>query len=239
MIVLGVSGWKGSGKDTVANYLVAEHGYKRMAFADVLKEMVAEQYNINVEMTHIPELKESPLLHLPVESRDMFSKLIHEFMAMEFRTKEGETPTVVSTSNGVTMGRIDRDGGDEVEFKPVYWTPRALCILEGSIKRAVSSSYWVQRVINQIETMSKKDNDLRIVISDMRYRSEVDQLREAFGNNLVTCRIKRFSSSPSNDPSERDLDDSELDFNVPNFGYIEDLYKEVDDMVSVSKGFVG
>ena len=32
--VVAISGWKGSGKDTVANRLIAKFGYQRIGFAD-------------------------------------------------------------------------------------------------------------------------------------------------------------------------------------------------------------
>lgn len=40
MIVLGLTGAAGAGKDTVAEYLAEEHGFTRLAFADDLKDML-------------------------------------------------------------------------------------------------------------------------------------------------------------------------------------------------------
>jgi hypothetical protein len=40
MIVVGVSGYKGAGKDAVADILVRDHGFTKMAFADPLKRMI-------------------------------------------------------------------------------------------------------------------------------------------------------------------------------------------------------
>jgi len=38
--IVGVSGYARSGKSTVADFLIAEHNYKRFKFADVLKDML-------------------------------------------------------------------------------------------------------------------------------------------------------------------------------------------------------
>ena len=39
--IIGIAGLIGSGKDTVANHLINEHGFKRIKFADKLKDGVA------------------------------------------------------------------------------------------------------------------------------------------------------------------------------------------------------
>jgi adenylate kinase family enzyme len=52
MVVLLLSGWSTSGKDTVASLLQEYYGFQRYAFADVLKEMVAEEFIFPVEWAH-------------------------------------------------------------------------------------------------------------------------------------------------------------------------------------------
>ncbi len=47
--LIGVTGFKRSGKDTFAKVLVDKIGYKRLAFADALKKEVAEFLGIPVE----------------------------------------------------------------------------------------------------------------------------------------------------------------------------------------------
>ena len=37
-MIIGLSGKAGAGKDTIANYLVEHHGYKKVAFADKIRE---------------------------------------------------------------------------------------------------------------------------------------------------------------------------------------------------------
>jgi len=227
MIVIGVSGWKGSGKDTMADYLIKDYGYKRLAFADVLKRMTAEQYNFNLKMCHDTALKEQPLIQYPVETKDNFSAMIHKFMIKEFRSKDGRVPVSILNDGQGFFAEGER-------YSPIYWTPRALLILEGSIKRSVNTEYWVQNVVNYIQNNS--DRHSKYIITDLRYKSEVGQLDHAFHNKFITCRIKRDSDSPSNDPSERDLDDFPMDYVLSNYGSLEDFYENVDDVVSVIEG---
>ena len=48
-MLIGITGCKGVGKDTAAQWLVEEQGYTRLAFADKLKEAVAVLFGIPVE----------------------------------------------------------------------------------------------------------------------------------------------------------------------------------------------
>lgn len=43
-MIIGITGRKGSGKDTVANYLVENHGYTRYGFADPLKKGIQQMF---------------------------------------------------------------------------------------------------------------------------------------------------------------------------------------------------
>lgn len=212
MKVIAISGWKRSGKDTVAEYLIKEHGFTRFGFADTLKDMVAEQYGIPRSHCDDPNFKEEPILTMPVQTKDKFGETIHNFMRGEFRPG-------------------DMSGGDS----PLFWTPRALCILEGSVKRSARTDYWVKKVVDNIYKVDGEkvanNQEVYAVISDLRYRSELGQLREAFGSDLITVRINRFEDCPSTDPSERDLDNAEFDVVLSNTGTLEELYEKVNNQL--------
>jgi len=193
--VIAISGWKCSGKDTVADYLRggANGNYHRLGFADALKDMVANMYGMDRRWCDDRKFKEHPLAGMPVETKDAFGEMIHEFMKKEF-----------ASVNGVP-----------------HWTPRALCILEGSVKRAAASEYWVEQVIQVARRYDK------VVIPDLRYRSEVSQLEEAFGADLTTVRVNRYDVITSSDPSEHDLDDHEFDVVIDNTGSLARLYETI------------
>ena len=58
--ILLLSGYARSGKDSVANLLEEEYGYRRFAFADALKEMVSTQTGISVDRFHSIQ-KDTPI----------------------------------------------------------------------------------------------------------------------------------------------------------------------------------
>ena len=43
-MIIGICGLIGSGKDTIADFLVKEHNFKKLSFADKLKDSVAEMF---------------------------------------------------------------------------------------------------------------------------------------------------------------------------------------------------
>lgn len=233
MKVLAISGWKQGGKDTSAEYLIEKYGATRVSFADPLKDLAAAEYDIPREAFDKPELKEKPILTMPVNPQDAFSRMLNEFMFKEYRNKDGAQPTGFYYSDYGFTGTFENTGFDG---KPspgmtlhdvVYWTPRALAILKGSGNRAVRSDFWVA----QAAKLAKSRGGI-VVISDLRFKSEMTQLREAFGEDIVTIRVQRHDTSPSTDPSERDLDDAKFDYWIQNRGTKEDLYAQLNDIMN-------
>ena len=231
MNLLAISGWKQSGKDTLSDYLVAKHGAVRVSFADPLKDMAAKEYGISREDFDKSELKEQPILSMPVHPQDAFSGMLAEFMFKEFRTKAGLQPRGFRYVDGKFVRVIASAFSDGVALElQLYWTPRALAILKGSSNRAVRSNFWVSKAIE----LSKSKGGL-IVISDLRYKSEMAQMRKAFGQDMVTLRVQRYDTSPSTDPSERDLDDGVFDHQVSNRGTLQELYVQMEGILKTLK----
>ena len=231
MKVIAISGWKRSGKDTAANELINKHGYTRVAFADLLKDMVAKEYDIPRTHCDDPDYKEAPILHLPVTPKDAFTLNMANLLFNEFRTAGGQQAMEPYVDpSGTFLGVMGR------HVEQLYWTPRALCILKGSVNRAVRSDFWVQAAIFAIEDQMHHTPQINpdigdtFVISDLRYRSEVEQLRQAFGKNLVTVRVNRFDTVATTDPSERDLDNYNFDVTLENKGTIEEFVEKVNKL---------
>lgn len=228
MKVVLVSGWKGSGKDTLAENLINNHNFKRVAFADPLKDMVAEEYDIPRSHLDDRKYKETAILKYPINPQDSFSRQLSEMMIGEFRDTHGVAPVGFTYIDGQFYGKVEENG--ETLTVRVYHTPRSLAILKGSTNRFVTPSYWVERAVND---MKANPNGL-YVISDLRYKSEVGQVRNLIGpENTVTIRVNRFETTQSVDPSERDLDDYSFDHVISNRGSIEDLYRKSEEILKL------
>jgi hypothetical protein len=218
MKVVAISGWVKSGKDTAAAILISDYGFKRIAFADPLKNSVSEDFSISRESLDSQVEKELPILSMPVDPKDAFSKTISEFLVREFRTDDNKRCESFVYAGDTRFCGIHPDTNALVSL---YWTRRALCILEGSSKRTADPNFWVKKAI---ET-ARAQNIEYVVISDLRYKNELSALREALGPNdsMSSVRISRFETSPSTDPSERDLDDAEFDVHIHNKKTLEEF----------------
>ena len=195
--VVLLSGWAGSGKDTCGAILTEKKGYKRFAFADTLKQTIA-----------------SPLTGIPLQ--DFYDR----------DKKEAK----------IEIMRVDRGGANEALFLALfpllethwarvdgeyYWTPRALAVLAGIIGRGVDTNYWVKKTVGAI----KKDDCERVVITDVRFENEINEIKKAFSNcEVVVVRVNRFKENKYSDPSERSLD------NYPHFDLVIQNDKSVFDL---------
>jgi hypothetical protein len=80
-----LSGWSGSGKDTVGRILVEKYNFQRFAFADVLKEMVAVEFGFPVEWAHTEAGKQTVI---PETGKTVRQLLIQR--GQELRTEKGD-----------------------------------------------------------------------------------------------------------------------------------------------------
>lgn len=197
MNIILVSGYKGSGKDVLADYLWEDQDYHKMAFADILKSEVSKTYNIPIIDFYQRDTKDDPI---PNYSTDIIV--------------DAQAKRVLTLF--------------ESELKNKHWTPRALCILEASAKKAVNPHYYTNKVIENIMNGFSQN----IVIADWRFSAEYWKMKEHFGDDVITVRINRFDSVDSLDPSELELDDFDnFDYIIDNKGTVEDFYNNIDNLI--------
>jgi len=225
MKIIAFNGFKQSGKDSCVNYLKEKHNFKRISFADPLKDMVSSFFKIPRDWLDNPEYKEKSLKQYPIPATDDFTKMISEFMVREFKTINNfiSNPKYIRSENGILQTFTN-------SWENLYHSPRSLAILLGSSMRAGTSDFWVKKAIEQIKDLQELGHE-NIAISDLRYKSECKQLRDVFGEDLLTIRINRFDSSTSSDPSELDLIDYPHNFCIENKGTKEELFLSLENVL--------
>jgi dephospho-CoA kinase len=77
-MIIGFAGKKRSGKDTIANFLVENYGFKRFAFGDAVKEVSRHLFGLNEEQLY-GDNKEEIVEELGISPREIFQKLGTEF----------------------------------------------------------------------------------------------------------------------------------------------------------------
>lgn len=70
-MIIGLVGSKKSGKSTIAEYLVSNHGFHEISFADPLKKLVVELFDLTPEQVHTQNKKESVDPQLQVTPRQL------------------------------------------------------------------------------------------------------------------------------------------------------------------------
>ena len=65
--IILLSGYKGSGKDVVAEWLVTNRGYHQEAFATYAAQYCSQLYNIPYEYFREPIYKDTPITRKPIE----------------------------------------------------------------------------------------------------------------------------------------------------------------------------
>lgn len=65
-MIIGLNGFKGSGKDTVGAYLVEKHGFERLSFAAKLKESAAALFGIDPSLWEVLKNDISAVIEIEV-----------------------------------------------------------------------------------------------------------------------------------------------------------------------------
>ena len=64
-MLVGITGKAGCGKDTVGDYLVKSHGFKKISLADPIKRLVKDVFVLDEHTVYDRDAREQPLEHWP------------------------------------------------------------------------------------------------------------------------------------------------------------------------------
>ncbi len=190
-MLIGLAGPAGSGKDTIADHLVAKHGFVKMALADLLKRVARDVFAFSNEQLWGPsELRNAP---------------------------DKRYPRSHSWSRGacVCCGYTPQMPADSFEASapddpPCYLTPRFVLQIFGTeAGRGCYPTIWVERLLGLAQEVLKCGGrydaktgldapyDLAgqkpapppaVIISDVRFPNEIEAIKAAGGKMVRVIR---------------------------------------------------
>lgn len=204
--LIGIRGAKEAGKDTVAGML-AQCGYKRLAFADKLKGEVSEAFDVSIDYLNDRQSKEIPDTKLAlVNCKDA------DFLAQALAWVKSE---------------LGLDTDEQALRQPL--SPRWVAQKWGTeYRRSQDRNYWVNRVREDILQAPLHGIDA-ICFSDLRFLNEYAMTRD-WGGFVWRVRNRSAETAAAADshPSEHELDGTPVDVELQNHDYdYDDLFRQV------------
>lgn len=157
-IIIGLAGPAGSGKDTVADLLVAHHGYTKLAFADALRAEVCAAFRVPLSTLTERETKEHPLSALALKhcADDAFI----DRMVYVLRQTTGKYTTMDDLSTPRSPRQIMQWWGTDY-------------------RRAQNEAYWRDRMEDALYLLwHRSEQETPVAITDVRFPDEANILRE-------------------------------------------------------------
>lgn len=256
--ILGISGHAGSGKDTVADYLVQEYKFVRVAWADPIKRFA---YNVF--------LFSEKQLWGPSNYRDTVDPRYSHKAAWD--EAQGR---IESWGHEFCQGILGTDDVYAVEkaYKSlVHWffwlktthpklSPRVALQSMGTEwgREAVKDSLWVDALLRTTKTLLHEDGSTRtwaydpvvgifadqkagsvrgVVVSDVRFPNEVEAIKKDGGSIIRLSRPETDSLATSIGISDhasevQEFSADDFDFLVNNDGTLKELRSNIDLFMS-------
>lgn len=228
--ILGISGLAGAGKDTVADLLVNEFSFVKVAFADPIKRAAMDWWNFSEEQLWGPsEMRNKPDERYPIgwyeEPRPSFVPLHN---TTPHRERMYLTPRMALQQIGTEIARsLDEN----------VWLRYGLKVARQLLQRPAQLNY--KRTVGVVE--EKRETPIAgVVLSDARFANELVHIGEE-GGKLI--RIKRPGAGLSGDAAKHASEtehqawpDDKFDYVLNNDGTLEDLRDKVDLLVGTLVG---
>lgn len=164
--IIGLTGYAGVGKDTVADLLVTHAGFQKLAFADALRAEIAEGFGVDLSILTDRHTKETPLPALavvrgPVAFRNALAWAEHQRINRTAEALGDERVPMITGERWITQPRSPR------EILQAWGT---------EYRRAEDENYWIRQLVNRSQLLLQTGAS-RLVITDVRYPNEADALR--------------------------------------------------------------
>ena len=167
-MILGISGRARAGKDTLADLFVKEFGFVRVSFADSLKEICSEAFDIKLSDFYDDASKDKKWdlpVYLTENTANKILKLIEQ--------------------KGIIITEDQRSFFMEESLKLSFISPRDLLQKVGTdlCRKTINDQIWIDIFINKI---SKAEGFY--ISADVRFKNEREAISKLGGKNLLIVR---------------------------------------------------
>lgn len=183
-MIIGVLGRKGSGKDTVADYVVTKFKFEKMTFAKPLKDACKILFNFTDEQLY------------------------------------GDLKEVNDARWGVSPRQVLQYLGTDVIRKGMK-----------QLIPDIQDNFWVNLLRIKYLEKIQFDPNTKVIVSDVRFQNEIDMVHQMGG--IVIKLIRPLNSNIDVHESEKNIDNLNGEFNIINDGTLEELYKKIDEIISL------
>ena len=238
--LIGLLGVKGSGKDTLAKYLIDHRGYVRTAFADALYQEAADAYLVSVDFLNRRDTKETEMsaLRLALCAERQFVETALNGLTRSRRLRD-QALAYYDT------GRVPPHAGARAvkRLMNAPRSPRWTLQLWGTEFRRKGrygvDTFWLDKVRSQVEASPST----LFVVTDVRFHNEANFI-EQMGGMLVRVRrpvleareaAERSRRGRAAHASETELLNRLVDFEAVNVeGQPDSLLRCVEQMLPVA-----
>jgi len=203
--IIGVSGKLRHGKDTIGDYLVRRYGFKKVSFADKLKQICMSYDNTT------PELRSAS----------------NQQIARELFNGKATEQQVDALMQWIEPGVWRKLTEEECYMTKPAHARRKMQLLGEGARQQIQADCWVAYALRKCH-----EEGGRFVIADLRYKNEAfaiemqpnAQLWRVFRDAVETDQFGKHIS-------EVDLDDYPFEVFIDNNGSLRELYDTVDKVV--------
>lgn len=244
-VIFGVSGKAGSGKDTVADMLVTQHGFKKIALADCMKRFLREVFDFSDEQLWGPsEARNAPDFRYCKTEHQALQHLTAMAPSSKFQQYRRHLPTPPEGIQTVSPAESGED----------YLTPRrALQTLGTEWGRGQYPWVWIDQLIRTAFTLLREPSTMDytaqeglvqrrparpiegVVISDLRFENEMSAISEIDGRIIRVVRpsagLTGNAGQHLSEKEQETIPDTAFDAVILNDGTLEDLETKVAYMV--------
>lgn len=217
--LFGVSGFAGSGKDTMADYLVENYGFKKISFAKIIKDVCRMVFGFTDEQLY-GKLKEIP------DQRYPFTGIC---VKCGTRMHENHAPDFDPTEDTLWQCFLSECGWG---YEHKHITPRlAMQTLGTEWGRRLYGNIWIVATMN---TIQGSDHD-KWVIPDVRFRNEVHAIQDR-GGLVVRLLRGKMAHDHQSEIEMAEMGHNEFDWVIDNRGSIKEFWENIEDFLERRPG---